>query len=136
MKFKTKILQIIGTPVLALIINTSTALAGGGCEGGDAKACLSSGKAAGIMDKIMLIVNMLSAMVFVVAAIMLVLAGVQYMASNGNPQAVADAKKKIYAVFIGIVAFLLLWAFLQWLIPGGLWSGSGGGSTPTTPTTP
>ena len=62
---------------------------------------------------------LLAAAVGVIAVIMLIIGGIQYSSSNGNPQAVSAAKKKIIDVLTGLAAFIFLYAFLQWLIPGG-----------------
>jgi hypothetical protein len=64
-------------------------------------------------------INILAAFVGVAAIIMFIVGGIQYITSNGNPQAVSAAKKRITDVLIGLLAFVFLYAFLQWLIPGG-----------------
>jgi len=46
--------------------------------------------------------------------------GIQYTTSAGDPQKTAAAKGKIQNALLGLVAFILLYAFLNWLIPGGL----------------
>lgn len=58
------------------------------------------------------------AMLAVVAG--LVWGGIMYTTAGGDPQQTADAKGKIQKALIGLVAFLFLYAFLQWLLPGGL----------------
>jgi hypothetical protein len=51
---------------------------------------------------------------------MIAVAGVQYTTSRDNPQAVQAAKQKIWNVLIGLLAFFFLYAFVQWIIPGGV----------------
>ena len=63
--------------------------------------------------------TVLSAIVGVGAIIMTIVAGLQYSASRDNPQGVQAAKLKITNVVIGLAAYIFLWAFLNWLIPGG-----------------
>lgn len=63
--------------------------------------------------------SVLSAIVGVGAIIMTIVAGLQYSASRDNPQGVQAAKQKIANVVIGLAAYIFLWAFLNWLIPGG-----------------
>ena len=65
-------------------------------------------------------INLISALVGVIVVIMVTLAGIQYSAAADNPQGVQAAKKRIENVLIGLVAYIFLYAFLQWLIPGGL----------------
>ena len=50
---------------------------------------------------------------------MVILGGIQYSSSNGNPQAVSSAKKKIQGAVLALVVLALLYPFLQWIIPGG-----------------
>lgn len=64
-------------------------------------------------------INLFSAVIGVGAVIMIIFAGIQYSAARDNPQAIQAAKQKIYNVLIGLGAFIFLWAFMQWLIPGG-----------------
>lgn len=54
-----------------------------------------------------------------IAVFFLTIAGIQYSASQDNPQAVAAAKTRIVNVVIGIVIYFLMYAAIQWLIPGG-----------------
>lgn len=65
-------------------------------------------------------INLLGVLVVVGASAMLVFAGVEYVASADNPERVKSAKQKIINVIIGIIAFFFMYAFLQWLIPGGI----------------
>jgi len=64
-------------------------------------------------------INLFAAIVGVGAVIMIIWGGLQYTSARDNPQAVQSAKMKIVNVFIGIIAFVFLYAFMQWLIPGG-----------------
>ena len=45
---------------------------------------------------------------------------IEYATSAGDAQRAASGKGKIQKALIGLIAFLFLFAFLQWLIPGGL----------------
>lgn len=49
----------------------------------------------------------------------IILAGIQYSSSNGNPQAVSAAKKKIQNAVLALVVLAILYPFLQWIVPGG-----------------
>jgi len=54
----------------------------------------------------------------VLAAIMIVIGGIQYSASAGDPQAAAAAKNRIMNVAIAIIAYFLIFALLKFIIPG------------------
>lgn len=66
--------------------------------------------------------SVLTAFIGVGAVIMITLGGLQYITSRDNAQSVQNAKKKIYNAIIGLAAFIFLWAFLQWIIPGGVFN--------------
>ena len=56
----------------------------------------------------------------IAASISIVVAGVMYSAAGGSAQQVQKAKTMILNTIIGLIAYSLLWAFAQWLIPGGV----------------
>ena len=92
----------------------------GTCESGDARACLAGGKPREVMKLLEVGVNVLAIAVGIVAVINIIIGGIQYTASGGDPQKVKDARNRIYNTVYGIVAFVFLYAFMQWLIPGGI----------------
>ncbi len=65
-------------------------------------------------------INLLAAGVGVVVVIMIIIGGIQYASAGPNPQAVYAAKQKIANAVIALLAFFFLYAFLQYLIPGGV----------------
>lgn len=95
---------------------------GGAPSGGTktAEEILNEGKPGEIMNILKWVVNILSGAIMVVAVIMLIIGAIQYSASGGDPTGVKAAKTKITNVLIGIAAYVFLYAFLQWLIPGGV----------------
>lgn len=66
------------------------------------------------------IVDFLSVGVGVVIVGVIILGGIQYTMAGDNPNAVTAAKQRIINGLIALATFLLLSAFLQWLIPGGI----------------
>ncbi len=56
----------------------------------------------------------------IAASIAFVVAGVLYSTAGGNSQQVQKAKTMILNTIIGLISYSLLWAFAQWLIPGGV----------------
>jgi len=65
-------------------------------------------------------VNFLAAGVGIVVVAMIMLGGIQYSIAGDSPQKVTDAKKRIVNALIALIAFMFIYAFVQWLIPGGL----------------
>jgi hypothetical protein len=90
---------------------------GNECNGLSQDKCLASDP---IVHDLNLVVNFLSALVGVVVVAVIVLGGIQYSMAGDNPAAVTAAKQRIINGLIALVAFLLMFSFLQWLIPGGV----------------
>lgn len=65
------------------------------------------------------LINFLSAVVGIVIVISFVVGGIQYASSEDDPQKVKQAKSRIINAILALLAFLFLYAFLQWLVPGG-----------------
>jgi len=67
-----------------------------------------------------ILINTLSGAVGIIAIAVIVVAGIQYASSSGNPNTTAQAKKRIINAIIALIAFAFMFAMLQWLIPGGI----------------
>jgi hypothetical protein len=73
-----------------------------------------------IVKDIQSIVNFLSIGVGVIVIIMIIVGGVQYSLAGDSPDATGKAKARITNALIALVAYLFIFSFLQWIIPGGL----------------
>jgi len=73
-----------------------------------------------IIQDLQKIINFLSAGVGVVVIGVIIFGGIQYITAGDNPQAVAAARQRIINGLIALVAFMLTWGFLEWLVPGGV----------------
>jgi hypothetical protein len=65
-------------------------------------------------------IKVLSAIVGLVAAISLVMGGIQYSTSGGDPQKASAAKSRISKTILGVFIYGFLYAFLNFLVPGGI----------------
>jgi type IV secretion system pilin len=81
--------------------------ASGTCEG-------DNGLALG--GTITTIINLLSAIVGVVAVIMIIVAGLQFITSNGNPQNVAKARSSLIYALVGVVIVVLAETIVHFVI--------------------
>ena len=64
-------------------------------------------------------IKVLSGLIGLIAAISLIMGGIQYSAAAGDPQKITAAKDRISKTIIALVMYMFLFAFLQFLIPGG-----------------
>lgn len=90
---------------------------GNDCNGNSTQKCL---KQSAFIQDINKFVNFAAAAVGVVVIAMIILGGVQYSMAGDNPNATGEAKKRIINSLIALAAFIFMYAFLQWLIPGGI----------------
>ena len=66
------------------------------------------------------LINFFSALVGVIIVIALIVAGIQYSMSAGDPSKASAAKAHIRNAIIALVAFFLLYALINFLVPGGV----------------
>ncbi|TXG76667.1 hypothetical protein E6Q11_04200 [Candidatus Dojkabacteria bacterium] len=74
----------------------------------------------GIVKWLQTFINILSAAAGLVITIVIIVGGIQYSAAKDDPQAVAAAKSRITNAIIALAAFIFFYAFLQWVVPGGV----------------
>ena len=73
----------------------------------------------GIIAYLQLFINVLSAIVGIVIAIMFAVRGMQYMTARDNAQQVTQAKMQFFWLIIALVTYIFTFSLLQWLVPGG-----------------
>lgn len=76
-----------------------------------------------ILDMAYALVRFFSYGVGLVLAASIIWGGIQYSSSQGNPEATQAAKTRIQNAIIGLVFYLLIFAAVQFLVPGGLFNG-------------
>lgn len=85
-----------------------------------AKTC-TGGDCSGLIKKyVNPFIRLLSVLVGIIVAISIVVGGVQYSSASGDPSKVNAAKKRITNAILALLAYLFMFAFLQWLLPGGI----------------
>ncbi len=65
------------------------------------------------------IIDILTFGIAVAATIGVVLSGITYLTAKDNEQQTTKAKRRIYEIVIGLVAYAALYAALKFLLPGG-----------------
>jgi hypothetical protein len=104
-------------PRLALADSCSNTTTNGTVDQVKVKSCLIQSP---IVHDIQTIVNFLSASVGIIVVGVIILGGIQYTLAGDNPQALKAARDRIINGLIALLAFTFMFAFIQWLIPGGV----------------
>ena len=73
-----------------------------------------------IVKDINMIINVLSAGVGIVVVAVIIFGGIRYIMAGDSPQSVEAAKNTIRNGLIGLAIYIFGFAFLQWLVPGGI----------------
>lgn len=74
----------------------------------------------GIVYYINVFINILSAIVGIVVTGVIIWGGIIYSTSKGDPGKISEGKKKIMNGITSLALFVFSYAFLQWVVPGGL----------------
>ena len=72
----------------------------------------------GITCILMFVVDILTAGVGIVGTIGIGIAGVQYLTAGGNEEQTRKAKRRIFEIVFGLFAYVLIYAFLRFILPG------------------
>jgi hypothetical protein len=67
-------------------------------------------------------IKLLSVVFGLIVMVSLIMGGIQYSTSEGDPQKVSKAKHRLTMTVISLVAYFFLFAMLQWLVPGGIFN--------------
>lgn len=77
------------------------------------------GQGCGVYSILSLVIDTLSIGVAILALIGIALTGTKYLMAKGDIEQAKNAKHRLYQIIIGIVAYVLIYAGAQWLLPGG-----------------
>ena len=110
------VLALVSNDVWADCNGVETAILGdGGCYETE-----GTGNSNGIYKLLGTVIKILTYLIAVLGTVGLVISGIQYMTAGGNEAQVAKAKARIIEIVIGLVAYGLMAAFLNFIIPGGV----------------
>ena len=76
------------------------------------------GNGEGIKHILGLVVRIMTVGIGILATIGVVVSGIQYMTAGGNEERTRKSKRRIFEIVIGVLAYVLVFAVLDWLIPG------------------
>lgn len=89
------------------------------CEEGNSKTNLKDN---GVWGLLLLFINILTAGVGIAAVGGIVIGSFMYMTAGGSPDRVKKANIFLTNVVLGIIVYAAMFAFLNFIIPGGLFS--------------
>ena len=70
------------------------------------------------MHVLKLVVDIMSVGIGILGVIGISISGVQYLTAGGNEEQTRKAKRRIFEIVIGLGIYVLIYALLQWLLPG------------------
>lgn len=124
-KFVSKVLAFFTAIVMSLglvapTLNVAPAYAAGSDNAAILTGCagVENGHGEGIKCVVILVVNILSVLVGIVGIIGIVIVGIQYLTAGGNEEQTRKAKRRLFEIVIGLAAYAIMAAFLNWLLPG------------------
>ncbi len=92
----------------------------GSCPAGQYEVTNDPAKGGAVVIYLTLTLKLLNGAVGLVIMLLLVIAGVQYIISLGNPERTNAAQKRLKHTIIALVIYLAMFAILSFLVPGGL----------------
>ena len=64
-----------------------------------------------------LVVDIMSIGIGVLGVLGIVVVGLQYLTAGGNEEKTRKAKQRMFEIIIGLVAYVVIYAILSWLLP-------------------
>lgn len=82
--------------------------------------CDSSKENCGFHEVLSGILRFMGFLVVPVCVIVIIFGGISYSVAGSNSEAINKARQRIAAGVLALLTYILLYAFLNWLIPGGV----------------
>lgn len=73
-----------------------------------------------VEDIVYAIIRFMALGVGIIVVISIVIAGIQYTSSEGNPEVTQQAKDRIRFTMFGLFLYIFAYTIMQYLVPGGL----------------
>ena len=87
-----------------------TSIIGGGCS-------CDSGNGDSVINVLNSVVDILTVCIGILGVIGITIVGIQYLTASGNEEKLKKAKRRMFEIIIGLVAYVLIYSFLRWLLP-------------------
>ena len=121
-----KIFTVVMTSILSLSLLGSPAMAasqstifGDTVDAAILKGCAGKegGKGESITCILELVVDIMTIGVGILGVIGISITGIQYLTAGGREEKTRKAKRRMFEIVIGLVAYVLIYAALKWLLP-------------------
>ncbi len=73
-----------------------------------------------VEDIVYAIIRFMSIGVGIIVVISIIIAGIQYTSSEGNPEVTQEAKNRVRFTMFGLFLYIFAYTIMQYLVPGGL----------------
>lgn len=80
--------------------------------------CSGNGGSDSVLNILDLVVNIMSIGIGILGVIGISIVGIQYLTAGGNEEKTRKAKRRMFEIVIGLVVYVLIYAILQFLMPG------------------
>lgn len=123
--FAVAVLLVPATPATVAAVDSDPMSGSSSGSGADPGSSISDGiksidggdaNTDDLPEQIKTITNVLLFVLGAIAVIMLIIGGIKYTTSNGDPQAVKSAKDTILYSVIGIIVAILSYAIVTWVV--------------------
>lgn len=86
--------------------------------GTDGEKCkCDSGNGDSIISILDLIIDIMTVGIGILGVIGITVVGIQYLTAGGSEEKTRKAKRRMFEIVIGLVAYVLIYAFIKWLMP-------------------
>lgn len=86
----------------------------------DGVKCKCDKDGSSVISILGLVVDIMSIGIGILGVIGITIVGIQYLTAGGSEEKTRKAKRRMFEIVIGIVAYVLLYWFLKWLLPVGI----------------
>ncbi len=84
---------------------------------GEVNCSCDDGEGSSVTDTLNLVVDIMTIGIGILGVIGITIVGIQYLTAGGSEEKTRKAKRRMFEIVIGLVAYVVLYAFVKWLIP-------------------
>lgn len=85
--------------------------------GGEDNCFETKDDGSGIVEVLKIVVDILTVGVGILGVVGISIVGVQYLTAGDNEEKTRKAKRRMFEIVLGLIAYVLAYALLYWLIP-------------------